>query len=100
MSIASFLLRQIKEAVLELEEKSRIHHEFSDGLPTEDVTAWTELLDAWEEDNSKLSPFGASLKGKYLEFVVEIMVLDMTNVTQRCPNSLSAASLQKKRRKP
>ncbi|PPQ96620.1 hypothetical protein CVT26_010684 [Gymnopilus dilepis] len=61
-SMASFLLRQIKEAVLELEEKSRIHEEFTEGLPAEDVAAWTELLDAWEEDNSKLNPFEASLK--------------------------------------
>ncbi|KAF8958733.1 hypothetical protein BDZ97DRAFT_1923495 [Flammula alnicola] len=62
-SMGTFLLCQIKEAVLELAEKSRLHVEFSHGLPEEDVAEWTAQLDAWEDDHSKPNPFEASLKG-------------------------------------
>ncbi|PPQ76066.1 hypothetical protein CVT26_004585 [Gymnopilus dilepis] len=60
--MADFLLRQIKEAVLELEEKSHIHDEFSNGLPKDDVKSWEAQLDAWEADNAQKNPFEPSYK--------------------------------------
>lgn len=63
---ATFLLRQVKEAVLELEEKSRLHDKFTHGLPAEDVNEWTAMLDAWEDDHSRPNPLEVTMKGWFI----------------------------------
>ncbi|KAF8910492.1 hypothetical protein CPB84DRAFT_1743352 [Gymnopilus junonius] len=61
-SMSTFLLRQIKEAILELEEKLRIHEEFTHNLSEEDVAEWMMMVEAWENDHSKPNPFEVTLK--------------------------------------
>ncbi|KAF8874887.1 hypothetical protein CPB84DRAFT_1853471 [Gymnopilus junonius] len=61
-SMSTFLLRQIKEAILELEEKLRIHEEFTHNLSEEDVAEWMMMVEAWENDHLKPNPFEVMLK--------------------------------------
>ena len=48
--------------MLELDEKSRLHDEFTSGLSGHDVSVWTAALNAWEEDHSKENPFDVTMK--------------------------------------
>ncbi|KAF8149064.1 hypothetical protein B0H34DRAFT_734685 [Crassisporium funariophilum] len=67
--MGALLLRRVREAVLELDEKTILHDQFSKGLPAPDVAEWTQQLTAWEVDHSKPNPFEATFKALSQESV-------------------------------
>ncbi|KAF8877970.1 hypothetical protein BD779DRAFT_1677037 [Infundibulicybe gibba] len=56
------LLRKIKVAVKERNDRRFLHNQFEAGLPDDDVKQWKIELDAWELDHSSPNPYERRFK--------------------------------------
>jgi hypothetical protein len=58
------LLRKIQVAVPERTNHVVDYELFSESLPAASVLEWTDIVEAWEKDNSKTNPYVATVKSQ------------------------------------
>ncbi|KAK0475680.1 hypothetical protein EDD18DRAFT_1115892 [Armillaria luteobubalina] len=58
------MLRKLKDAVPKASEHEDRFEQFTKSLPQQDVAKWTEIVEAWEADRTKLNPFAQTVANK------------------------------------
>ncbi|KAK0505477.1 hypothetical protein EDD18DRAFT_1305540 [Armillaria luteobubalina] len=58
------MLRKLKDAVPKASEHEDRFEQFTKSLPQQDVAKWTEIVEAWEADRTKLNPFARTVANK------------------------------------
>ncbi|KAF8055893.1 hypothetical protein FPV67DRAFT_1679300 [Lyophyllum atratum] len=62
ITLASSLLRKLKEAISERAEHVSAFTHFDAALPENDTTEWTRLVQLWESDGNNPNPFAAKVQ--------------------------------------